>query len=147
MVRDCKVTSAGLSIEFSFPLDVESATSQESYEVLQWDYRRQKSYGSEKYSPSTGKVGADPMRITSISLGANGQSVHLNVPDLQPVDQVHLILRLKARDGEDFAVSVGDVVPMLGVRLRYRSLYLLTLPGDGEAADFVVGYGLTFPLQ
>ncbi len=51
------------------------------------------------------------------------------------------------RDGEDFAVSVGSVVPMLGLRLRYRSLYMLTLPGDGEVADFVVGFGVTFPLQ
>lgn len=50
-------------------------------------------------------------------------------------------------DGDRLVVSFGDVVPMLGLRLRYRSLYLLTLPGDGEATDFVVGYGLTFPLQ
>lgn len=51
------------------------------------------------------------------------------------------------REGRTFAISAGDVVPMLGLRLRYRALYLLTLPGDGKVADFVVGYGLSFPLQ
>lgn len=106
MVSDCKVERDGLRLKFNFPLEIRTATDLASYDVKQWNYRWQKSYGSDMYSPSTGEKGIDEMEITSISLGVDGRSVHLNVPDLQPVNQVHLLLKIKARDGKDFEEEI-----------------------------------------
>ena len=106
MVSDCKVDRDGLRLTFNFPLEIESATDLDSYDVKHWNYRWAKSYGSEMYSPTTGEVGVDEMNITSVSLGSDGQSVTLNIPDLQPVNQVHILLKVKARDGQDFEEEI-----------------------------------------
>ncbi|WP_436298389.1 DUF6797 domain-containing protein [Stieleria mannarensis] len=106
MVSDCKVQADGLKLRFNFPLDVASATDLDSYDVSHWNYRWEKSYGSEMYSPETGQIGVDPMNVTSVSLGSDGESVLLNVPDLEPVDQVHVLLKVKARDGQDFEEEI-----------------------------------------
>lgn len=106
MVSDCKVQKNGLKLEFNFPLDVDSATDLTSFDVTHWNYRWEKSYGSEMYSPVTGKVGVEPMNIESVSLGADGKSVMLNIPDLKPVNQVHVLLKLKGRDGQTFEEEI-----------------------------------------
>lgn len=106
MVSDCEVQSDGLKLQFNFPLDVASATDIDSYDATHWNYRWQKSYGSEMYSPKTGDIGIDKMNVTSVSLGSDGKSVTLNIPDLKPVNQVHLLLKLKAADGDDFEEEI-----------------------------------------
>ncbi|MCS7468975.1 c-type cytochrome [Stieleria sp. ICT_E10.1] len=106
MVSDCKVQAEGLKLQFNFPLDIPSATDLASYDVTHWNYRWAKSYGSEMYSPETGEVGVDKVNVTSVSLGSDGKGVLLNIPDLEPVDQVHLLLKLKARDGEAFEEEI-----------------------------------------
>ncbi|MCA9139763.1 MAG: c-type cytochrome, partial [Planctomycetales bacterium] len=106
MLSDCKVERGGLRLKFNFPLEIRSATDIASYDVKEWNYRRQKSYGSDMYSPSTGEKGIDEMKITSISLGVDGRSVILNVPDLHPVNQVHILLKIKTQDGEDFEEEI-----------------------------------------
>jgi len=49
-------------------------------------------------------------------------------------------------DGRTIRIAIGDVVPILGIRARYKSAYLLAVPNDGAVADYVVGFGLTFAL-
>ena len=106
MVSDCKVEPDGLRLRFNFAVDVASAKDLASYDVTHWNYRRAKSYGSEMYSPATGEKGVDRVDVSSVSLGADGKSVTLNVADLKPVNQVHLILKIKASDGQDFEEEI-----------------------------------------
>ncbi len=102
MVSDCKVESDGLRIDFNFAVQAEIAGNFASYMAEHWNYRWQASYGSEQYSPTTGEIGAEKMNITSVDVSEDRMSVKLHASNLQPVNQLHLILRIKADDGSPF---------------------------------------------
>jgi putative heme-binding domain-containing protein len=106
MVTNCQVESDGLRVAFNFALDDATARDVDSYKARQWNYLRQKSYGSDQYSPSTGKKGFDKLNIISVDIHEDGKSVLLRVPNLRPVDQVHLTVNLEAEDGAEFAEEI-----------------------------------------
>ncbi|WP_419189114.1 DUF6797 domain-containing protein [Stieleria marina] len=106
MVSDCQVEPEGLRLTFNFQQDSSVAANLDSYQVKHWNYKREKSYGSDQYSPSTGKKGAENMNVVAAELSDDGRSVLLKVPDLQPVDQVHIIVNTKSADGPDFAEEI-----------------------------------------
>lgn len=56
-------------------------------------------------------------------------------------------LALYPGDGRSFAVHAGDLVPLAGIQIRHRQLFVQILPGDGKAADAVIAAGITFPLN
>ncbi|MGI9475055.1 MAG: DUF6797 domain-containing protein [Rubripirellula sp.] len=106
MVSDCQVESDGLRISFNFPLDPDSATNLDSYVAEHWNYHWRREYGSDMYSPITDEPGAARMNVESITLAADGKSVKLNIANVIPVDQAHLILKVKANDGSPFEEEI-----------------------------------------
>ena len=62
--------------------------------------------------------------------------------------QVDLFLgaALYPEDGRRFAVHLGDVVPIGGVQLRWRSLFAQVIPSDGVETDAIVTLGVSIPL-
>ena len=54
---------------------------------------------------------------------------------------------LYPKDGRNFAVHAGDLVPIGGVQIRHRNVFIQVVPLDGNLADAVVAFGVTFPLQ
>ncbi|MDZ4850115.1 MAG: DUF6797 domain-containing protein [Pirellulaceae bacterium] len=106
MISNCQVDRDGLSIDFNFRVDLKSAGSVASYSGKQWNYRWQSAYGSEMYSPTTGEIGADKIDITSVRISENQTRVKLHLSNLQPVNQLHLILKLNAEDGSPFEEEV-----------------------------------------
>jgi len=106
MISDCKVESDGLRIDFNFAVGTNLASDKASYVAKQWNYRWQAAYGSEMYSPSSGKIGADVMDISTVSVAANRKSIFLHVANLKPVDQVHLIMKIQAEDGTPFEEEI-----------------------------------------
>lgn len=103
MVTDCKVQNDGLLISFNFPLDPNSATNIGSYQAIQWNYHWRSSYGSDRYSPLTDERGTEPLQIESITLGSDGRSVKLKIPELIPVDQAHIKIHLQTVNGMEFS--------------------------------------------
>lgn len=106
MVADCRVGSDGLRLGFNFKLDRDKAADPKSYRVRHWNYLWQASYGSEMYSPATGKVGIDPLEVTGVELAEDGHGVLLKIPGLRPVDQLHLILDVADQTGQAFAEEI-----------------------------------------
>jgi putative heme-binding domain-containing protein len=106
MISDCQVEPEGLRLTFNFPLDPAKASRLDSYQVRHWNYLWQASYGSEMYSPTTGKVGAERMNIIAAEVATDARSVLLRVPDLKPVHQVHLLLDVASDSGESFAEEI-----------------------------------------
>jgi len=106
IVSDCKVESDGLRIDFNFAVEPGTASNIESYMAEHWNYRWQASYGSERYSPTNGKIGAEKLNITSVDVSENRRSVKLSASNLQPVNQLHLILKIKADDGRRFEEEI-----------------------------------------
>lgn len=106
MVSDCQVESAGLRLEFNFPVDPTTASDIGSYVGKQWNYHWKPSYGSEMYHPKTGQVGTETVAIDSIQVSADRKTVFLTVRNLQPVDQLHLQLNLKDESGAPFVEEI-----------------------------------------
>jgi hypothetical protein len=106
MVSDCQVESDGLRLAFNFELDREEASRIESYRARHWNYLWQASYGSEMYSPATGKVGIDSLQITRVEVAEDGKGVKLVIPELRPVDQLHLVLEVNDREGKRFEEEI-----------------------------------------
>lgn len=106
LVSDCQVEAAGLRLSFNFPLDVSVAGSLDAYQVHHWNYKWQASYGSEMYSPTTGKVAVESMNLAAAEVSDDRRSVLLRVGDLKPVDQVHIRLKVATESGEAFEEEI-----------------------------------------
>jgi len=106
LVSDCQVEPDGLRLRFNFPLDASVAGSLDAYQVHHWNYKWQASYGSEMYSPTTGKVAVEPMNVTAAEVSEDRHSVLLRVDGLNPVDQVHIVLKVASESGEAFEEEI-----------------------------------------
>jgi putative heme-binding domain-containing protein len=81
----------GVVVEFAQPLDRAFVEKTEQHFAQCWNYRYSSGYGSREYSPSHyGLPGHDAVAITSALLLGDGRSLFLEMPDLQPVNQLHL---------------------------------------------------------
>lgn len=106
MVSDCRVEHDGLRLSFNFELDPRSARTLESYTAEHWNYLWRAEYGSDFYSPTTGEPGKEKMNVVQAVLSDDAKSVKLVVPELRPVNQVHLLLDLKSADGQSFEEEI-----------------------------------------
>jgi putative heme-binding domain-containing protein len=81
----------GILVEFTEPLDRSFVERPEHHFAQCWNYRFSSGYGSPEYSPSHyGLPGHDPLPIASVRLLPDGRAVFFELPDLQPVNQLHL---------------------------------------------------------
>ncbi len=106
MVTGCRVENDGLRLSFNFPVDAQSASDKNAFTIEQWNYLWAPSYGSKQYSLKTGEPGRDVVEIESVAVATDGKSVKLTIPDVQPVNQVFLRLRLKSRSGDVFTEEI-----------------------------------------
>ncbi len=89
----------GLRIFFAEPLDATIAEDPRQHFAQAWNYRYSGAYGSPEYSTThLGVAGHDPIAITGAHVLADKRSLFLEMPDLQPVSQLHLRLHVNAAD-------------------------------------------------
>ena len=92
-----EVTPEGIRVTFDQALDSVAAVDLDSYQVQQWNYRWTDNYGSPDYSVlHPDQKGRDTLNIQKAELSDDQKSVLLHIPDLQPVDQIHI--KIKALD-------------------------------------------------
>ena len=85
----------GVLVEFALPIDPSIASRPGAHFAQAWNYRYGPGYGSQELSPSHPSTpGHDPLPIRSATVLADGRSLFLELPDLQPVDQLHLHLKV-----------------------------------------------------
>ncbi|MEM9280361.1 MAG: DUF6797 domain-containing protein [Verrucomicrobiota bacterium] len=115
LLTDVVVKEDGITLEFNFALDPEAAVDPERYEIFQWDYAWTRAYGSEQFSAKQApKEGEDEVVIEDFILGPDRKSVHLVIPDIQPVHQVEINFELEGVDGgifEEQAYLTINAVP------------------------------------
>ncbi len=100
---DWKVRKGGLELKFDFELDPSSAKSPSSYSMEQWNYKWQSRYGSIQWSArNPEQKGHDPVKAESVRLAKDRRSVFLSIPDIQPVNQLKLEMKLKSTAGDKF---------------------------------------------
>jgi azurin len=97
----------GVLVSFTRPVDRAVAVLPKSHFAQAWNYRYGAAYGSPEFSPRhAGIVGHDPLAIRSVSLLGDDRTLFLELPDLQPVSQLHLHLRVDSGPPRDLFATV-----------------------------------------
>ncbi len=94
------VKSNGIEINFTDPVDPETAGDLDSYDVEQWNYIWSKDYGSpEVHIDSPQEHGRQSLKVTEVRVAADKKSIFLTMPDIQPVMQMKISMNIDAADG------------------------------------------------
>jgi putative heme-binding domain-containing protein len=97
----------GVLVEFTRSLDKSFVEKAGRHFAQCWNYRFSSGYGSREYSPSHyGLPGHDSIAIASVLVLADGRSLFLEMPDLQPVNQLHLNLEIDKGRTCDLIIAV-----------------------------------------
>jgi putative heme-binding domain-containing protein len=97
----------GVRISFTLPVDRTVAGDVSSHFAQAWNYRYSSAYGSPEFSPRHfGIPGHDPLTITSAHVLPDGKSIFLEIPDVQPVNQLHLHLHVDSGRAQDVFLTV-----------------------------------------
>ncbi|MGB0581406.1 MAG: DUF6797 domain-containing protein [Limisphaerales bacterium] len=100
-----RVHANGIRIDFTTGLD-RNAADLERYFAQAWNYEYARRYGSPEFSAKDPKsLGHDPIPVRSIKLLADN-SIFVEMPEMEPVMQLHLRMHLKAADGHEFKTDL-----------------------------------------
>jgi hypothetical protein len=107
--------SNGIQLTFSEPLDQKAAVDRENYNVQQAMYRWMSAYGSPMYKKSDPNAqGMDRLEITAVRLSRDRKVVTLEIPKLEPVDQIQIGYILKAGDGTELRQTIHGTINRVG---------------------------------
>jgi azurin len=105
--REFHAHENGVLVTFVQPLDRAAAERPDRHFAQAWNYRYSAGYGSPEFSPRhPGQPGHDPLAIRSAHVLADGRTLFLEIPDLQPVNQLHLHLRPDDGPAHDLFATV-----------------------------------------
>lgn len=105
------VTSSGIQLGFTCPLEERSATDEQNYAIEQWNYKWTEEYGSPDFSAiDPDQKGRDPVAIKSIKLLEEGRGVFLEIPTIKPVMQMRIRFRIKAADGSPLDYEIYNTI-------------------------------------
>lgn len=93
----------GIRIEFSDPVDVDSASETNRYEVKVWQLKRTANYGSKHYNERI-------LPVTAAKVSADGRTVELTIPDLAPTWGMEIRCQLPVNDGESVERVIHNTV-------------------------------------
>lgn len=94
----------GVLVRFAQPLDRALVENARGHFAQAWNYHYAASYGSPEFSVRSPDVpGHDAVAITSAHVLADGHTLFLEIPQLQPVNQLHLHLRIGAQPADLYA--------------------------------------------
>ncbi len=97
----------GVVIEFTRPVDPNIAADPNRHFAQCWNYRYSGAYGSPEFSARHyGIPGHDVLAIKSAKILDDGKRLFLEIPELQPVNQLHLSLQLSDDDTTDLFLTI-----------------------------------------
>jgi azurin len=101
----------GVLLTFSQPLDRRAVGRPERQFAQAWNYRYGPGYGSSEWSTRhPGTPGHDRLAIRSAHVLDDGRTLFLEIPDLQPVNQLHLRVRTDDGPPHDLFATVHRLV-------------------------------------
>jgi type 1 glutamine amidotransferase/azurin len=94
----------GLYLRFAEALDSALASDLQNYFCQQWNYHYSKSYGSNEYSALQADTpGHDLVDIRSVRSLDRGHAVFLEIPEIMPVHQLHVRMKLASSSSDLYA--------------------------------------------
>ena len=110
--RSIHIAQNGVLLDFNLPIDQSVVSQPGSCFAQVWNYRYSSSYGSLEYSTKhPGTRGHDVLPIRSVHVVGDGQTLFLDMPDLQPVDQLHLRLDVGNGPPQELFATVHKLAP------------------------------------
>lgn len=124
----------GVRVDFTEPVDPAVASDPARHFAQAWNYRYGGGYGSDEYSTKhEGIRGHDHLPITAAQVLSGGRSLFLEIPEIQPVDQLHLLVTTAAGLEHDLVMTVNRLDgPMPGA--LERTLPILPHPLIADTA-------------
>jgi hypothetical protein len=58
------------------------------------------------YHPESGEVGKESVKIASAELSTDHKTIKLVIPNIRPVNQLHLLINLKDEEGNPFSEEI-----------------------------------------
>ena len=105
------VNNKTITITFPVALDKTTAGDAQNYSIEQWAYKWWSTYGSPEFSIAhPGQKGKDKLEVAAAKLSPDGKTVTLTVPGLTKVEQMDIKLQIKAADGGDVHVEIGNTI-------------------------------------
>jgi putative heme-binding domain-containing protein len=102
----------GILLTFSLPLEKTIAEAADRHFAQVWNYHYAASYGSpELSSRHPGQPGHDALAITSAHVLSDGRTLFLEIPELQPVNQLHLRVQPDSSAPIDIFATVHNLSP------------------------------------
>ncbi len=96
----------GLRIDFTEPLDRETAGDVKRYKITVWSLKRTESYGSEHFDEQA-------LDVTSARVSDDGRSVTLAIRGLGPTRGMEVRYDLRAADGRPVAGAIHNTIHQL----------------------------------
>jgi hypothetical protein len=106
MPRSLHVHENGLVISFVQPVAPSAVGNPASHFAQAWNYRYGPGYGSPELAPShPGVVGHELVEISGVHV-LDERTMFVEIPDLQPVNQLHLMLQIDSGRPQELFVTV-----------------------------------------
>ena len=100
----------GIAVTFTQPVDRDLAKQVKNHFAQAWNYRYSPAYGSPEFSPRHfGTPGHDPLTIAGAHVLADGKTLFLEIPDLQPVNQLHLRMNVDKGPAQQIFLTVNKL--------------------------------------
>ena len=100
----------GIRVDFSQPVKQQKVSDPDAHFVQGWNYRYSGAYGSPEYSSrQLGLRGHDVLDVKSVSVLPGGKSLFLEIPNLQPVNQLHLLVTTDDEQEHDLFMSINHL--------------------------------------
>ncbi len=111
----------GIRLRFAEPIDATVASDPQQHFAQAWNYRYGPGYGSPEFSANHPLTpGHDTLAIRSAHVSDCRHWLFLEIPDLQPVNQLHLNLSHAAGETIDLFATVHRLAPAYGDFPGYR---------------------------
>lgn len=119
----------GIRVDFLQPVKQEEVADPDSHFVQAWNYRYSGAYGSPEYSSrQLGLRGHDVLDVQSVSVLPGGKSLFLEIRNLQPVNQLHLLVATGREQEHDLFMSINHMDEAFRGFPSYQPIDKILLP-------------------
>jgi azurin len=104
--RSIHVHENGVKVSFVLPVDRGASARRSNHFAQAWNYRYGPGYGSPELAPShPGVVGHEIVEIAGVH-PLDDHTLFVEMPDLQPVNQLHLVLQVDSGRPQELIATV-----------------------------------------
>lgn len=95
--------AGGVDVTLTEGLDPSSVADVKNFEIKVWDLKRSKNYGSPH-------VNERSLTVTKATLGTDGKTIQLDIPDLKPTWGMEIKYRVKGTDGRSVTGIIHNTI-------------------------------------